>query len=103
LLKKHINYFYIKLKFITFALCLTKIIKMKNYILTNKLTGVKELLNYADLQNRIKRNRKDFFKTYFVEVQTKTPLIEKILLTLFVGVSSIALGALFLEGFIYFI
>ena len=76
---------------------------MKNYILTNKLTGVKELLNYADLQNRIKRNRKDFFKTYFVAVETKTPLIEKLLLALFIGVSSIALGALFLEGFVYFI
>lgn len=76
---------------------------MKNYILTNKLTGVKELLNYADLQNRISRNRKDFYKTYFVEVETKTPLLEKLLIVLFVGVSSIALGVLFLEGFIYFI
>jgi len=76
---------------------------MKNYILTNKFTGVKELMNYADLQNRISRNRKDFFKTYFVEVETKTPLLEKLLLALFIGVSSIALGALFLEGFIYFI
>ena len=76
---------------------------MKNYILTNKLTGVKELLNYADLQNRIARNRKDFFKTYFVAVETKTPLLEKLLIVLFVGVSSIALGSLFLEGFIYFI
>jgi hypothetical protein len=76
---------------------------MKNYILTNKLTGVKELLNYADLQNRINRNRKNFFKTYFVEVQTKTPLIEKLLLVLFVGVSSIAVGLIFIEGFVYFI
>ena len=76
---------------------------MKNYILTNKLTGVKELLNYAELQNRINRNKRDFFKTYFVEVETKTPLLEKILLALFIGVSSIALGSLFLEGFIYFI
>lgn len=76
---------------------------MKNYILTNKLTGVKELLNYADLQNRISRNRKDFFKTYFVAVETKTPLLEKFLIVLFVGVSSIALGSLFLEGFVYFI
>jgi len=70
---------------------------MKNYILTNKLTGVKELLNYADLQNRIKRNRKEFFNIYFVAVQTKTPLIEKILLTLFVGVSSLAMGVIILE------
>jgi hypothetical protein len=76
---------------------------MKNYILTNKLTGVKELLNYADLQNRIKRNRKEFFNIYFVAVETKTPLLEKLLLALFIGVSTIALGALFLEGFIYFI
>lgn len=76
---------------------------MKNYILTNKLTGVKELLNYADLQNRIKRNRKNFFNIYNVAVETKTPLIEKLLLALFVGVSSIAVGLIFIEGFIYFI
>lgn len=70
---------------------------MKNYILTNKYTGVKELLTYAEYQNRISRNKRDFFKTYFVEVETKTPLLEKILLALFIGVSSIALGAIFLE------
>mgnify|MGYP001365418966 CR=1 FL=1 len=76
---------------------------MKNYILINKFTGVKELLNYADFQNRININRRDFFKIYSVSVQTQKPLIEKILLALFIGVSSVALGALFLEGFIYFI
>jgi hypothetical protein len=76
---------------------------MTNYILTNKLTGVKEILTYADLQNRIKRNRKNFFNIYSVAYETKTPLIEKLLLALFVGVSSIAVGLIFIEGFVYFI
>lgn len=76
---------------------------MTNYILTNKLTGVKEILTYADLQNRMRRNRMTFFQTYRLKAQVKKSLTEKLLLALFVGVSSIAVGLIFIEGFIYFI
>ena len=76
---------------------------MTNYILTNKLTGVKEILTYADLQNRMKRNRMTFFQTYKLKAQVKKSITEKLLLALFIGVSSIAVGLLFIEGFVYFI
>lgn len=76
---------------------------MTNYILTNKLTGVKEILTYADLQNRMRRNRMTFFQTYTLKAQVKKSLTEKLLLALFVGVSSIAVGLIFIEGFVYFI
>mgnify|MGYP003111116426 CR=1 FL=1 len=76
---------------------------MTNYILTNKLTGVKEILTYADLQNRMRRNRMTFFQTYRLKAQVKKSLTEKLLLALFVGVSSIAVGLIFIEGFVYFI
>ena len=76
---------------------------MTNYILTNKLTGVKEILTYADLQNRMKRNRMNFFKIYTLKAQVKKSITEKLLLALFVAVSSIAVGLIFIEGFVYFI
>tara|TARA_R110002072_G_scaffold25954_2_gene86444 strand:- start:381 stop:596 length:216 start_codon:yes stop_codon:yes gene_type:complete len=51
---------------------------MKNYILKNINTGIKENLNYSELQTRLNKNRKDFFNTYRIETvkeKNKTDLI----------------------------
>jgi hypothetical protein len=40
---------------------------MKNYILKNITTGIKENLNYSELQTRLNKNRKNFFNTYRIE------------------------------------
>jgi len=77
--------------------CLTKKTIMKNFILKNINTGVKEKLNYSELQNRIKKNRKDFFDTYRVYTITKKSTLENILIGLFAGVSFIGIGFIFLE------
>jgi hypothetical protein len=39
----------------------------------------------------------DFFNTYRIETVSKKPIIEKILLALFFGVFSLAMGAILLE------
>jgi len=51
---------------------------MKNYILKNITTGIKENLNYSELQTRLNKNRKNFFNTYRIETvkeKNKTDLI----------------------------
>jgi len=51
---------------------------MKNYILKNINTGVKEKLNYSELQTRLNKNRKNFFNTYRIETikeKNKTDII----------------------------
>ena len=51
---------------------------MKNYILKNINTGIKENLNYSELQTRLNKNRKNFFNTYRIETvkeKNKTDLI----------------------------
>jgi len=70
---------------------------LQHFILTNKLTKIKEVLTYSELQNRINKNRKTFYSTYSVSVESKKSNIEKILLVLFYGVSSLAMGVLILE------
>jgi len=70
---------------------------MTNFILKNIITGVKENLSYSELMTRLNKNRKDFFNTYRIETVSKKPIIEKILLALFFGVFSLAMGAILLE------
>ena len=70
---------------------------MQNFILKNIITGVKENLSYSELMTRLNKNRKEFFNTYRIETVNKKSIIEKILFTLFVGVSSLAMGAILLE------
>ena len=51
---------------------------MTNYILKNINTGIKENLNYSELQTRLNKNRKNFFNTYRIETvkeKNKTDLI----------------------------
>jgi len=76
---------------------LLKTNQLNHFILINKLTKIREVLTYSELQNRIKKNRKDFFNTYRIETVNKKSNIEKILLVLFYGVSSLAMGVIILE------
>ena len=71
---------------------------MQNFILKNITTGVKENLSYSELMTRLNKNRKEFFNTYRIETVNKKSIIEKILFTLFVGVSSLAMGVIILES-----
>jgi len=51
---------------------------MTNYILKNTTTGIKENLNYSQLQTRLNKNRKNFFNTYRIETvkeKNKTDII----------------------------
>ena len=50
---------------------------LQHFILTNKLTKIKEVLTYSELQNRINKNRKTFYSTYSVGVESKKSNIEK--------------------------
>ena len=70
---------------------------LQHFILTNKLTKIKEVLTYSELQNRINKNRKTFYSTYSVGVESKKSNIEKLLLILFYGVFALAMGAIILE------
>ncbi len=70
---------------------------MTNFILKNINTNVRENLTYSELMTRLNKNRKDFFNTYRIETVSKKSIIEKILFTLFVGVSSLAMGAILLQ------
>jgi len=70
---------------------------MTNFILKNITTGVKENLSYSELMARLNKNRKEFFNTYRIETVNKKSIIEKLLFTLFVGVSSLAMGVIILE------
>ncbi len=76
---------------------LLKTNQLNHFILINKLTKIREVLTYSELQNRIKKNRQTFFNTYRIETVSKKSNIEKILLVLFYGVSSLAMGVLILE------
>jgi len=68
-----------------------------NFILKNITTGVKENLTYSELMTRLNKNRQDFFNTYRIETVNKKSNIEKLLLVLFFGVFSLAMGAILLE------
>jgi macrodomain Ter protein organizer (MatP/YcbG family) len=70
---------------------------MQNFILKNITTGVKENLSYSELMARLNKNRKEFFNTYRIETVNKKSIIEKLLFTVFVGVSSLAMGVIILE------
>ena len=70
---------------------------MQNFILKNIITGVKENLSYSELMTRLNKNRKEFFNTYRIITVAKKSNIEKLLLVLFFGVSSLAMGAIILE------
>ena len=70
---------------------------LQHFILTNKLTKIREVLTYSELQNRINKNRKTFYSTYSVSVKSKKSNIEKLLLILFYGVFALAMGAILLE------
>ena len=70
---------------------------LQHFILTNKLTKIKEVLTYSELQNRINKNRKTFYSTYSVGVESKKSNIEKLLLVLFYGVFALAMGSIILE------
>jgi macrodomain Ter protein organizer (MatP/YcbG family) len=70
---------------------------MQNFILKNIITGVKENLSYSELMARLNKNRKEFFNTYRIETVNKKSIIEKLLFTVFVGVSSLAMGVIILE------
>ena len=76
---------------------LLKTNNLQHFILTNKLTKIKEILTYSELQNRINKNRKTFYATYSVSVESKKSNIEKLLLILFYGVFALAMGAILLE------
>jgi hypothetical protein len=76
---------------------LLKTNQLNHFILINKLTKIREVLTYSELQNRIKKNRKDFFNTYRIETVNKKSNIEKILLVLFYGVFALAMGSIILE------
>ena len=59
---------------------------MKNYILKNITTGIKENLNYSELQTRLNKNRKDFFNSYRIETvkeKNKTDLLILLFLVLY--------------------
>lgn len=59
---------------------------MKNYILKNITTGIKENLNYSELQTRLNKNRKDFFNSYRIETvkeKNKTDLLIFLFLVLY--------------------
>jgi len=70
---------------------------MQNFILKNIITGVKENLSYSELMTRLNKNRKDFFNTYRIITVAEKSIIEKLLLLLFFGVSSLAMGVIILE------
>lgn len=70
---------------------------MQNFILKNIITGVKENLSYSELMTRLNKNRKEFFNTYRIETVSKKSNIEKLLLVLFFGVFSLAMGSIILE------
>ena len=76
---------------------LLKTNQLNHFILINKLTKIREVLTYSELQNRIKKNRKDFFNTYRIETVNKKSNIEKILLVLFYAVFALAMGSILLE------
>tara|TARA_R110000824_G_scaffold201153_1_gene385190 strand:+ start:170 stop:421 length:252 start_codon:yes stop_codon:yes gene_type:complete len=77
---------------------------MNNYTLTNKATGIKEILNPEEMRLRIQKTKGIFTDIYTYKVIQKFTILErffnnKIIIILFFLLCFLTLGIIFLEIF----
>jgi hypothetical protein len=70
---------------------------MQHFKIVNIHTNKVINLNYTELQDFMRINRKDFFYNYTIQRIEKTNIIEKIFFAIIFFVCSVGIGALFLE------
>ena len=70
---------------------------MQYFKIINIHTNKEINLNYTELQDFMRINRKDFFYNYTIQRIQKTNIIEKIFFAIIFFGCSISIGALFLE------
>ena len=70
---------------------------MQHFKITNRHTNKVINLNYTELQDFMRINRKNFFYNYTIQRVNKTSIFEKIFFAIIFFACSVGIGALFLE------
>ena len=70
---------------------------MQHFKITNLHTNKETNLNYTELQDFMRINRKDFFYNYTIQRINKRNIFEKIIIFFCVLFCSLGMGVLFLE------
>ena len=74
---------------------------MQNFKIVNIHTNKVINLNYTELQDFMRINRKDFFYNYTIQRIQNTPIEQKILLSILFLACSLVMGVMILETFVY--
>ena len=74
---------------------------MQHFKIINIHTNKEINLNYTELQDFMSINRKDFFYNYTIQRIQKTPIEQKILLSILFFACSLVIGVMILETFVF--